>query len=94
MLLLAVLLACAPTPETGGDTAVGPSVNGRWDEVDGMRVLRLWGTRDEMGYAEGALACTEMVDLFQTYVLDYMVAASGYSYDLALTRSSSRSNCS
>lgn len=84
-LLLVLLLpaACGPKP-ADTDSAV-PDAHGTWDEVDGLRVLRLQGTREELGHALGALTCAEMVDLFQVYVLDYLLADSGISYDLALT---------
>lgn len=62
----------------------GPTTvdNGRLDQVDGMDVLWLWGTREEMGYAEGALLCGRIRDMFRDYVLDYVVPNSGYDYDL------------
>ncbi|MDY0001014.1 MAG: C45 family peptidase [Polyangia bacterium] len=56
--------------------------NGRLDQVDGVDVLWLWGTREEMGYAEGALLCGRIRDMFRDYVLDYVVPNSGYDYDL------------
>jgi len=59
-------------------------IHGRLEEVDGIEVLHLWGTRYEMGYAEGALTCDRMPDLFKAYVLEYLVADYGVPYEMVL----------
>ena len=57
-------------------------INGRIEEVDGIEVLYLWGTREEMGYAEGALYCHRMPELFKAYILEYLVADYGVPYEM------------
>lgn len=79
--LVALALGC--TPET--DSPPEPEddgLHGSIETVDGRDVLRLWGTREEMGYAEGALYCEKMPVLFKTYVLEYLVADYGVGYEL------------
>jgi hypothetical protein len=68
--------------ETGEDRADAPppAVNGRLETVDGIDVLYLWGTRAEIGYAEGSLMCRRATRLVQDYILDYVVPASGLDY--------------
>ena len=62
-------------------TDTGPQVNGRLETVDGRDVLHLWGTRYEMGYAEGALMCGRLTEVFEDYILNYLVAQVGYDWD-------------
>ncbi len=64
-----------PEPEEEG-------LHGRIQTVDGIEVLELWGTRYEMGYAEGALYCDKMPTLFKEYVLDYLVADYDIPYEV------------
>ncbi|MFH1436926.1 MAG: hypothetical protein ABIJ56_14555 [Pseudomonadota bacterium] len=62
----------------------GPEVNGRLERVDGVDVLYVWGTRREMGYAEGALLCGRITKMLQNYILDTAVPESGLTYDTLL----------
>lgn len=66
-----------------GDTQedTGPDVNGRLETVDGREVLHLWGTRYEMGYAEGSLMCGRLTQVFEDYILNYLVSYVGYDWD-------------
>jgi hypothetical protein len=57
-----------------------PDVNGRLETVDGMQVLYLWGTREEIGYADGALLCGHITRFFKDYVLDTAIPSSPYDY--------------
>ncbi len=57
-------------------------INGVLETVDGIDVLRVWGTREEMGYAEGALLCDRITHVFEKYALDYAVVNSGVSYEV------------
>jgi len=68
------------TEEDPGEEEPLPEVNGRLETVDGIDVLWLWGTREEMGYAEGAILCGRIRDMLRDYVLDYVVPNSGYDY--------------
>ncbi len=69
--------------DTDEDTAqdTSPDVNGRLETVDGRDVLHLWGTRYEMGYAEGSLMCGRLTQVFEDYILNYLVANVGYDWD-------------
>ncbi len=60
----------------------GPELNGRLETVDGREALHLWGTRYEMGYAEGALMCGRLTQVFEDYILNYLVASFGYDWDI------------
>jgi len=86
------LVSCDPTGDDPGpddskaplDTQppdTGPDVNGRLETVDGREVLYLWGTHYEMGYAEGALMCGRLTEVFEDYILNYLVAQVGYDWD-------------
>ena len=47
-------------------------------------MVYLWGTREEIGYAEGALYCDKVAPLFKDYLLEHLVAQySDYTYDVA-----------
>ncbi len=64
------------------DDDADDGVHGRIEEIDGIEVLHLWGTREEMGYAEGALYCHQMPGLFKAYILEYLVADYGVPYEM------------
>ncbi len=83
-LCAALLLGCTPKDDTA-DTQEDEGLHGRVTEVDGLQVVQLWGTREEMGYAEGALFCDQMPSLMKDYVLEYLVADYGVPYSLVLT---------
>lgn len=90
MLLASLLLltACS-TPEgaPAGDTAAAAeddALHGRIERHGDRDVLYLWGTREEMGYAEGALYCDRVAPLFKDYLLEHLVGEySDYTYDIA-----------
>ena len=44
-------------------------INGEIVFVDGFRVMRLWGSHEEMGYAHGYLLGAEIKELFHDYFL-------------------------
>lgn len=81
-----LLLACATSELTDSPApaAEAEDLHGRIDEVQGREVMYLWGTREEMGYAEGALTCDRIAGLFTDYLLEYLVAEqSDYTYQIA-----------
>ena len=85
LLLFLGLTACTSTGKDSASADTGPStpdVNGSLETVDGRQVLKLWGTREEIGYAEGVLMCEYMPILFKDYVLGHLVADYGVPYDL------------
>jgi hypothetical protein len=57
-----------------------PDVNGRLETGGELPVLYLWGTRAEIGYAEGALLCGRITRFFTDYILDHAIPNSGYDY--------------
>jgi len=57
-----------------------PDVNGRLERVGDLDVLYLWGTREEMGYADGALLCGRITRFFKDYILDHVIPDSGLDY--------------
>lgn len=85
MLLAALLLACSSEPTDG---LVTPDAelpyNGALEQQGDRSVLYLWGSRYEMGYAEGALTCDRVGTLFERYLLEELVGEhSDYTYELA-----------
>ncbi len=46
------------------------AVHGSLEEVDGQRVLRVWGTPREMGHAQGVLLRDSIIDVLEGYALD------------------------
>ncbi len=70
-------------PDSAESTIDG--VNGRLESVDGRDLLYLWGSRYELGYAEGALMCGRLTRLFEDYILDYLVSRVGYDWDTITT---------
>lgn len=54
--------AAVETPDDG--------VHGRLTEVKGQRVLHVWGTPQEMGYAHGALLRDSIVSVLEDYALE------------------------
>ena len=83
LMLMCMAAGCSPDDD---DSASGPDdedgLHGRIQTVDGIEVLELWGTRYEMGYAEGALYCDKMPVLFKNYILEYLVADYGVPYEM------------
>lgn len=81
--MLLFLLACTPTTESSSAAPVEDGLHGRLDTSGARDILYLWGTREEMGYAEGALTCDRIAPLFKDYLLGHLVAQySGYPYEV------------
>ncbi|MBN1769718.1 MAG: hypothetical protein JXB32_00540, partial [Deltaproteobacteria bacterium] len=55
-------------------------IQGRLETDGELPVLYLWGTHEELGYAEGALLCGRITRFFVDYILDHAVLNSGYDY--------------
>ena len=49
--------------------AAEPKVNGFLHEVNGQRILHVWGTHYEMGYAHGYLLADDIMQMFNDYIL-------------------------
>lgn len=83
--MLAFLLLACTDPADSAAEAPAPELHGRVDHTWDREVLYLWGTREEMGYAEGSLYCDRVGPLFRDYLLDGLVA--NYSdYDYGIVR--------
>lgn len=80
-LVLLLGMSCGDDTDTTDDLPY----NGTLTQIDGVDVLTLWGTREEIGYAEGALLCDRVTSLYEDLILDYIVPNSGMSLDLMLT---------
>jgi len=59
----------------------GPPVTGSLETVNGIRVLRVWGTAEERGYAHGYLLGAELLDLFDNVVLSEHVLKQTSDYE-------------
>lgn len=84
-MLFFALLACADLDDTASGQVAEIAVNGRVDRSWERDVLYLWGTREEMGYAEGSLYCDRVGPLFRDYLLDGLVAEHS-EYDYGVVR--------
>lgn len=85
---LLLLLACATEPVDDAAPAAPEEdgLHGRVEQVGGRDVLYLWGTREEMGYAEGALYCDKVAPLFKDYLLEHLVGEyTDFTYEIART---------
>jgi hypothetical protein len=88
LVLVLIVVGCArrgpqvrvPPTETPcpQETAPPPreelKINGSLEEVNGMRVLRLWGSHQEMGYAYGYLLADELVEVIEQSLFDGMLS--------------------
>lgn len=54
----------------------------RLEVVDGRDLLHLYGSRYDMGYAEGAILCGRFTSLFEDYMLETFIALTGVDYGL------------
>ncbi len=57
------------------DVVPTEEVQGRLRTVEGQRVLEVWGTPQEMGFAHGALLRTEILEVLEHYALDVISPA-------------------
>ncbi|MBA2320580.1 MAG: hypothetical protein H0V89_05430 [Deltaproteobacteria bacterium] len=86
--MLLFLIGCAPDP--GIEAPPAPveqeelPYNGSLERQGDRDVLYLWGTRAEIGYAEGALTCDRVGPLFKAYLLEHLVGEyTDFTYELA-----------
>ena len=47
-------------------------INGTLDVIHGKKVLKVWGTHSERGYAHGYLLGEEIKHVFDEYVIDHL----------------------
>lgn len=55
-------------------------VNGYIEIIEGIPVLRLWGSREEIGYAQGALLCRQITESIEA-VFEYMIPSSDHTLE-------------
>ncbi len=78
LVILAVIVAasagCGSTGDTPSPTPTrATEVNGLIEELNGVTVLRVWGSRQEMGYAYGYLLADQLVELIEQNLFDHLL---------------------
>ncbi|MCH8970332.1 MAG: hypothetical protein IIA66_14595, partial [Planctomycetes bacterium] len=73
---LASMLALTPLA-----LAEPPQVTGKLETVDGLRVLTVWGSDYERGFAHGYLLANEIIDFAGKALVDPLVVASKEVYE-------------
>ncbi len=63
--------------------AKSTEVNGSLDEIAGVRLLNLWGTWEEIGYAHAYLLGPDIKEILEGYLLE--AAGGPYNYQIART---------
>lgn len=66
--LLVLLLAAAPAV-AAPPAAAPPDLTGHLDDLDGLHILELWGSRTDAAYAHGYLLAEQIVALMDDYML-------------------------
>ena len=79
-MILALALLLAPARADSPDRS---RVKGSISEVDGLRVLRVWGTPREQGFAEGYLAGEDEAKLLDLYLKGQGGADAAKAYEVA-----------
>ena len=69
----------------GTNFLISQTVNGDTLTYDGKKILKVWGTHSERGYAYGYLMGNEIKDVAENYVLASVFANSAYVYSFART---------
>lgn len=64
-----------------GVHAADPKVTGSLETVNGIRVLRLWGTPYEQGFAHGRLLAKDILDLFTTAITNPRTVPDYQTYE-------------
>ncbi|UCE59730.1 MAG: hypothetical protein JSU63_20095 [Phycisphaerales bacterium] len=78
------LLACIINVALGQDPAA-QEVNGTLSEIDGVRVLRVWGSPQERGFAHGYLVGEDFTQLINGFIESgKFMDVDGYENDLLL----------
>ena len=78
----AILLAL--TARCPGPNATAGQIHGRLGEYQGLPVLELWGTPEQIGYAHGYLLAEPIVHLMEDYVLSERVLPQLALYETVL----------
>jgi len=70
LLIFAVLSFCTP---------LKADLNGSVEYIGDIRILNLWGTWTEMGYAHGYLLAPDLKEVFEDYFLEMIGGVSNYA---------------
>ncbi len=77
--LCALLLLPLLSTAARADDAPKTQVNGTLSEIDGVRVLRVWGTPEQRGYANGYLMSSDIARFMNEFFADgSVIDAKGY----------------
>ncbi len=70
-----------PTARTNAPDSV--AVKGRLTEIEGISILRVWGTPHERGYAHGYHMARDILDLLENYLNDESNVGKAAAYQMA-----------
>jgi hypothetical protein len=88
LVVAAVAVSARGTEPLHKSLEVAPSapreLTGQLSRYGGLRVLELWGDREQSGYAHGFLLAEQIIDLFDAYVLDESILPDPDAYDIVL----------
>ena len=79
VVLFAAIMLLSCDKEKDNIVTPGTEVNGSLEEIKGVTVLRVWGSRQEMGYAYGYLLAERLTDVINELLFDYLL--KNYSYE-------------
>src|SRR5262245_35344561 len=82
-----LFLLIAVTVTFGGPPPAPGTLTGKLTNHDGVRILYLWGTPYERGYAHGRLLAHEILDIADHYITSAFRLAGGRGFE-RLTRQS------
>ncbi len=82
---LAACLLFATAGAACAEPAAKQPICGELSRIGDMRVLRVWGTSEERGYAHGWLLADEIKRLFESFVADVRFSGGAKNYN-AMTR--------
>jgi len=85
-LFLVLFVGCgkksSPTEPTGNEwLSVSEEVNGTLTEMNGIPVLRVWGTNYEQGYANGYLTAPDIIDYLQNSLVGGLYGYNASTYE-------------
>jgi len=78
-MLFVILLALYALP------SLAQTVNGVLETVDDKKVLKVWGTHEQRGYAHGYLLAEECKTVFDEYIIEHVCYGQAYVYNTMRT---------
>jgi hypothetical protein len=82
VLILAIFFSSFPLSPVHAQTPV----KGRLIQKDGQRVLQVYGTHYEMGYAHGYLLGNDIMLMIEKYLIEYLLSNNTSGWNTATTR--------